>query len=427
MKKRTLSLLLALCLALTLTIPGLAADTAVDVGNDVTVNLPDGYLAFTPANPKQTLSDGSELDLSKQLEADGLQLIAMKENGEITISVSTAARPDSIGSALTEAQIDATRDAFVQEYVKNGYTVLSYEALQHKDTAFVKSMLRLRAKGQYIYTTLYYTLCDGSEFFASAQAASQELLEQYSAETDSIMTAVQFGPEETEPEETEPVETAAPAETTAPAETAAPVETAAPAETATPAETAAPVETTAPVVTPAPQKDTFTDVEQGAYYYDAVNWALEMGITTGTTSTTFSPANPCTRAQVVTFLWRANGSPKVSGTNPFTDVPADAYYYDAVLWAVEKGITTGTSATTFSPANPCTRAQVVTFLWRASDKPAPTGGNGFSDVPSGQYYYDAVLWAVEKEITNGTGNGLFSPDQTCTRGQIVTFLYRALK
>ena len=170
----------------------------------------------------------------------------------------------------------------------------------------------------------------------------------------------------------------------------------------------------------------FTDVKEKAYYYEPVLWAVANGITTGTSKTAFSPDMACTRGQVVTFLWRAAGSPEPSQTaNPFTDVPKGQYYYKAVLWAVEEGITTGISKTAFGPENPCTRAQVVTFLWRAAGKPAPEKSNNpFTDVPKGQYYYTAVLWAVEEGITTGMTKTTFVPDNTCTRGQIVTFIYR---
>ena len=170
----------------------------------------------------------------------------------------------------------------------------------------------------------------------------------------------------------------------------------------------------------------FTDVPSGEYYYDAVVWAVENGVTTGTTPTTFSPNDSCTRAQMVTFLWRAAGSPApTSGGNPFTDVSSSAYYYDAVLWAVENGITNGTSVTTFSPDDAVTRAQTVTFLWRTENTPDADVNNPFADVPAGTYYTDAVLWAVEHEVTNGTSVTTFSPDEDCVRAQIVTFLYRA--
>ncbi|MBR6826121.1 MAG: S-layer homology domain-containing protein, partial [Oscillospiraceae bacterium] len=174
------------------------------------------------------------------------------------------------------------------------------------------------------------------------------------------------------------------------------------------------------------ESNPFTDVKEKDYFYDPVLWAVANGITTGTSKTTFSPEKPCTRAQVVTFLWRAAGSPEPSQTdNPFTDVPAGQYYYKAVLWAVEEGITTGTSKTTFGPDKSCTRAQVVTFLWRAAGEPAPEkNDNPFTDVPAGQYYYNAVLWAVGKGITTGTSKTTFGPDKPCTRGQIVTFIYR---
>ena len=177
---------------------------------------------------------------------------------------------------------------------------------------------------------------------------------------------------------------------------------------------------------PAPFR--FDDVKDPAqYYFEPVYWAVDKGVTTGTSPTAFSPGAGCTRAQVVTFLWRAAGKPEPAKTdNPFSDVKPDAYYSKAVLWAVEQGITTGTSATAFRPDATCTRGQIVTFLWRFSGKPAPkTAVNPFADVQEGQYYCDAVLWAVEQGITKGTGDTRFSPDSTCTRAQIVTFLCRA--
>ena len=174
-----------------------------------------------------------------------------------------------------------------------------------------------------------------------------------------------------------------------------------------------------------PSQKGFNDVKPGDYFYDAVNWAVEKGITTGTSTTTFSPNASCTRAQIVTFLWRASGSPEPkTASNPFTDVAANAYYCKAVLWAVENGITTGTSATTFSPDAPCTRAQGVTFLWRANGSKAASAAASFTDVASDAYYAPAVAWAAEQNVTGGVGNGLFSPDTTCTRAQIVSMLYR---
>lgn len=174
-----------------------------------------------------------------------------------------------------------------------------------------------------------------------------------------------------------------------------------------------------------PSQKGFNDVKPGDYFYDAVNWAVEKGITTGTSATTFSPNASCTRAQIVTFLWRASGSPDPkTASNPFTDVAANAYYCKAVLWAVENGITTGTSATTFSPNAPCTRAQGVTFLWRANGSKAASAAASFTDVASDAYYAPAVAWAAEQNVTGGVGNGLFSPDTTCTRAQNVSMLYR---
>ena len=171
----------------------------------------------------------------------------------------------------------------------------------------------------------------------------------------------------------------------------------------------------------------FTDVAGDAYYADDVIWAVGEGITSGTTATTFSPDSACTRAQAVTFLWRAAGSPDPeSGVNPFTDVKADAYYYDAILWAVEQGITKGTSDTTFSPNAACTRAQIVTFLWRFQASHAAGTVNPFKDVAADAYYANAVLWAVKNGVTFGTTDTTFSPNATCTRAQIVTFLFRCL-
>ena len=174
-----------------------------------------------------------------------------------------------------------------------------------------------------------------------------------------------------------------------------------------------------------PSQKGFNDVKPGDYFYDAVNWAVEKGITTGTSATTFSPNASCTRAQIVTFLWRASGSPEPkTASNPFTDVAANAYYCKAVLWAVENGITTGTSATTFSPDALCTRAQGVTFLWRANGSKAASAAASFTDVASDAYYAPAVAWAAEQNVTGGVGNGLFSPNTTCTRAQNVSMLYR---
>ena len=177
-----------------------------------------------------------------------------------------------------------------------------------------------------------------------------------------------------------------------------------------------------------PQTGVFVDVATGSYYEDAVDWAVENGITQGTDDTHFSPDGICTRAQAATFLWRAAGSPKPeTRTMPFTDVPAGSYYYDAVLWAVENGITKGTSNTTFSPNMTCSRAQIVTFLWRSEKSPAAGTANLFVDVKSTVYYADAVLWAVKEDITKGTTSTTFSPDADCTRAQIVTFLWRCKK
>ncbi len=172
----------------------------------------------------------------------------------------------------------------------------------------------------------------------------------------------------------------------------------------------------------------FIDVPGSAYYADAVDWAVKNGITSGTAPFLFSPEAGCTRAQVVTFLWRAAGSPKPKIlSSPFIDVKKGSYYYDAVQWAVQKNITTGTDATHFSPDDICTRGQVVTFLRRFRENPKPkSSSNPFIDVKKGSFFYQAVLWAVQQNITKGTDSTHFSPNDTCTRAQVVTFLYRTM-
>ena len=180
--------------------------------------------------------------------------------------------------------------------------------------------------------------------------------------------------------------------------------------------------------TPAAGGSSFSDVPAGAYYKSAVDWAVEKKITSGKTATLFAPDDSCTRAQAVTFLWRAAGSPEpASAQNSFTDVSQNAYYYKAVLWAVEKGITSGTSASTFSPEKTISRAEMATFLWRYAETPAAKSAAGFSDVDAAAYYHDAVAWAASNGITSGTSSSTFDPDGNCTRGQIVTFLYRYMK
>ena len=176
-----------------------------------------------------------------------------------------------------------------------------------------------------------------------------------------------------------------------------------------------------------PQTGVFVDVPENSYYEEAVDWAVENGITNGVSSDRFDSDGLCTRAQIVTFLWRAAGSPAPKSTSHnFTDVKAGSYYEQAVLWAVENSITVGTSSTTFSPDATCTRAQAVTFLYRASGIPAVSGSAAFSDVATDAYYADAVAWAEKKGITTGIGGGLFGSNNDCTRAQIVTFLWRAM-
>ncbi len=176
------------------------------------------------------------------------------------------------------------------------------------------------------------------------------------------------------------------------------------------------------------EETAFQDISASAYYYDAVLWALENKVTEGTGAAAFSPDADCTRAQVVTFLYRAAGSPGVDTSScDFADVSSSAYYYKAVLWAVENGITMGTGAAAFAPDASCTRAQVVTFLYRYFGSPAVAAAkNDFTDIISDSFYYDAVLWAVRNGVTRGTSDTTFCPSATCTRSQIVTFLYRAI-
>ena len=168
----------------------------------------------------------------------------------------------------------------------------------------------------------------------------------------------------------------------------------------------------------------FMDVPVNAFYFDPVAWAVEKGITAGATADSFNPNGQCQRGQIVTFLWRAAGCPIVEAENPFTDVKETDFYYDAVLWAVENGITSGTSANTFSPFKTCSRAEVVTFLWRAGGKPQVQGENPFTDVTEADFYHDAVLWAAATGITAGVDATHFAPLSICNRAQVVTFLYR---
>jgi len=176
---------------------------------------------------------------------------------------------------------------------------------------------------------------------------------------------------------------------------------------------------------PKPTVAGFNDVFEKDYYAEAVKWAVDNEITSGVDKIHFGPGQACTRAQAVTFLWRAAGSPEPTETeNPFGDVKTGSYYEKAVLWAVENNVTAGTGAGRFSPNEACTRAQIVTFQYRAAGTPQISSGTAFTDVKPGSYYESAVQWAAGKNITSGTGNGKFSPDDKCTRAQIVSFLYR---
>ena len=177
--------------------------------------------------------------------------------------------------------------------------------------------------------------------------------------------------------------------------------------------------------TPASKPVQFSDVDANAYYYDAVQWAVQQGITSGTSETTFSPDQKCTCAQTISLLWRAAGSPAPKGkNNPFADVKEDAYYFQPALWAAERGIVPGTA---FHPDEPVTRGQLAAFLYRNAGSPAVKSENSFTDVPSDADYAKAVIWVAAQGIASGTGEHTFSPDAVCTRGQIVTFLYRAKK
>ena len=188
-----------------------------------------------------------------------------------------------------------------------------------------------------------------------------------------------------------------------------------------------PTPTPTPTPTPVSTVGDFTDVKTTDYYADAVVWAVNRGITNGKTATTFAPKENCTRAQMVTFLWRAMGSPEPKGANPFSDVKANAYFLKAVIWAEEVGITNGTAAGRFSPNDTVTRGQTVTFLYRLAGEPQVGADNPFSDIAAGKYYTKGVLWAVQNGVTNGATKTQFKPEDPCTRGQIVTFLYRDMK
>lgn len=188
--------------------------------------------------------------------------------------------------------------------------------------------------------------------------------------------------------------------------------------------TPTPTPSAAPTSTPntAATVGGFGDVHAGDFFADPVMWAVERGITNGTSANAFSPADVCNRAQILTFLWRASGYPEPTVSNPFSDINSSDYYYKAALWASEKGMVSGSM---FNPTIPCTRASTVEYMWKAAGRPTPSTTASFEDVSSDAYYAQAVAWAVENEVTKGTGATTFSPYDTCTRGQIVTFLYRA--
>ena len=173
-----------------------------------------------------------------------------------------------------------------------------------------------------------------------------------------------------------------------------------------------------------PAASAFSDVAAKDWFAESVSWAIEKGITKGTSGTTFSPNDTCTQEQIITFLYRANGMPATGISNPYADVAANAYYYDAVRWGYENGLRKDAS---FGVGAPCSRSDVVFYLWTLAGKPTPTKAAAFTDVPADASYAQAVAWAVEKGITTGSGNNTFSPNDTCTRAQIVTFLYRAYK
>ena len=174
------------------------------------------------------------------------------------------------------------------------------------------------------------------------------------------------------------------------------------------------------------RENPFVDVPNDSFFLESVLWAVEKGITTGVDKTHFGPLSACNRAQVVTFLWRAAGSPEpTSNSNPFSDVSVSDFYYKAVLWAVENGITTGVDSTHFGPTTACNRAQVVTFLWRSQGSPESHAAVSFTDVKAGEFYTSAVAWAVEEGVTTGIDTNTFGVTTVCNRAQVVTFLYRA--
>ncbi len=195
-----------------------------------------------------------------------------------------------------------------------------------------------------------------------------------------------------------------------------------PKPTPTPAPTQAPTPT--PTATPVPTVGGFDDVRATAFYADAVVWAVDQEITKGKTAKLFAPKDNCTRGEMVTFLWRAMGCPKATGENTFSDVKNNAFYTEAVIWAAEAGLTTGTAEGHFSPKDTVTRGQTVTFLYRLAGEPDIGADNPFLDIAAGKFYTKGVLWAYQNGITNGATDQLFKPADPCTRGQIVTFLYR---
>lgn len=371
---------------------------------------PDQYLQYLTSNREQyvklTYSDQSDLEV---LSADGSKTLAKVENGQVTYlddTVTELVLADTDGGALyipTAANYRVQCDGSMMMETSEHITYLSGQGLNAVlDMQNNKVTLKGMQTGD--ATVLLSNLADSDEEIEAVEISGELVKDQTVSFTlnssDKLVTTGENYWKDPEVQVLEETFTNVPQ---------------------------VDLSTTLDL-TDWDKPQAFADIPSNAYYADAVQWAVEQGITTGTSSTSFSPDEPCTRAQVVTFLWRALGLDELSSRsteNPFRDVPSGAYYRDPVLWAAENGITTGTSATTFSPDDACTRAQVVTFLWRVDFPPKYyDAGQSFRDVRVSDYYWYPVQWAVERNITTGTSATTFSPNETCTRAQVVTFLYR---
>ncbi len=369
----------------------------------------------------QSLSFVAVLNQNCEIDSNTHQVFGDKEKVTVCGYANSTAQEYAEANAYSFMTIDCANDAHC--YIDDGASSATCtENGKQKKTCFICG----NSITQDIEATGHNYIDGVCDVCSEAEPDEEPPAEKPTQKPEEPIKPIEKPEEPTDPSE-KPTEK--PEEPTEPSEkpTEKPEEPTEPSEKPSekPEEPTEPEEKPEPVI---PTENPFKDVKKSDYFCDPVLWAVGKGITNGMSATSFAPNANCTRGQIVTFLWRACGSPEpAKKDNPFKDVKSNEYYYKAVLWAVENGITTGLSATTFGPNATCTRGQVATFLWRSQGEPAPKSTNNpFKDVKSSDYYFKAVLWAVENEVTQGMGGGKFAPNASCTRGQIVTFLFRAI-